>query len=223
MLIKLGTGSLCILMPDSVSPFRSSRYSQAQRFVLPADRSASLLVLDWVNSGRGYRGPGRTFIDGDDREVWAMNFYGSTNEVLIGDQFIMRERLVLDNDQCHGPAKANDPHGSSAPNQQPQRSENLTKVARQLAPYHVYGSLLILGPAFAPLVAYLNALIDHTSQMQIHTPPSLLWSYSSTDEQGGVLRLAAEEVEDAQRWLREVMTFAGVQHVVGEGLWPRVI
>jgi urease accessory protein len=179
-------------MPDSVSPFRSSRYSQVQRFEL-ADRSASLLVLDWVNSGRGQRGPGRTFIDGNDEEVWVMGHYGSTNEVWIGDELVMRERQVLEG------------------------------AARQLAPYHVYGTLLILGPAFAPLLEYLAALTDHTAQMQIHSPPTLLWAYSRTDEQGGVLRIAAEEVEDAKRWLREVMTFAGVDGVVGEGLWPRVI
>jgi hypothetical protein len=116
------------------------------------------------------------------------------------------------------------PSQSETAQSQPQNHRSgLTRIARQLAPYHVYGTLLILGPAFASLVTYLLALADHTSQMQIHTPPSLLWSYSPTDEQGGVLRIAAEEVEDAQRWLREVMTFAGVQHVVGEGLWPRVI
>lgn len=190
LLVRLGKGAMLMLMPDSVSPFRSSRYSQVQRFEL--DRSASLLVLDWFNSGRGQRGPGRTFIDGNDQEVWVMDHYGSTNEVWIGDELVMRERQVI-------------------------------SAGGRLAPYHVYGTLLIHGPAFAPLLEYLAALTDHTAQMQIHTPPSLLWAYSRTDAQGGVLRVAAQEVEDAKRWLREVLTFAGVGELVGEGLWPRVI
>lgn len=228
LLTRLEPSSMCIVMPDSVSPFRSSRYSQVQRFLLPRDRTASLLVLDWVNSGRGHRGPGRTFIDGDDREVWAMGYYGSTNEVLIGDELIMRERLVLDNEDSTAspsslaPKSADGASVDCDPEQSTKRS-TLTKIARQLAPYHVYGTVLILGPAFVSLVEYLKALTDHTSQMQIHTPPSLLWSYSATDPQGGVLRIAAVEVEDAKRWLREVMTYGSVQHVVGEGLWPRII
>ncbi|OCF33480.1 urease accessory protein [Kwoniella heveanensis BCC8398] len=55
MHITLRSNSFLLLLPDSISPFRDSQYSQTQRFVLPQDGSASILVLDWVNSGRGQR------------------------------------------------------------------------------------------------------------------------------------------------------------------------
>jgi urease accessory protein len=204
--VKLEPKAFLLLLPDSVSPFRGSRYVQAQRFVLPPCRTASILILDWVNSGRGYRPPGSSPLSKtEDEEVWAMDSYSSVNEVLIGDRLLMRERMVLDN---------NRKHTSTLP---------LSSVATRLAPYNVYATVLLLGPHVAPLVAHLNRLTDKTSQFQLPGPPWLTWSYSNTDVQGGVLRVAAIEVEDARSWLREVFRAGGVRELVGDGFWSRVI
>lgn len=200
--IRLSSSSFLLLLPDSVSPFRSSIYSQTQRFVLPADRTASVLILDWVNSGRGQRP------EEEDEEIWSMDSYGSTNEVWVGEERIMRERMVLDN--SHFGLKAGD---------------SLSPVANQLSPYNVYATVLILGPHFATLFSYLTYLSDHTRQFQLKKPPGLTWSFSEIDDklQAGVVRIAACEVEDARKWLREVMTAGGIAALIGEGMWPRCI
>ncbi|WRT67772.1 uncharacterized protein IL334_004745 [Kwoniella shivajii] len=88
--VKLNSHSFLLLLPDSISPFAKSQYSQTQRFILPQDKTASILILDWVNSGRGQRS---TFGE----EIWSMEKYNSTNEVFIGDRLAMREKMILDN------------------------------------------------------------------------------------------------------------------------------
>lgn len=205
--VHLQPQSFLFLLPDSVSPFRDSRYSQVQRFVLPACRTASIIILDWVNSGRGQRRLDRLSTGDDDEEVWAMEFYASTNEVFVGEEaVVMRERMVLDNTSSR-----------------PKAQNTLSRTAKHLAPYHVYATILILGPHTAPLRAHLQSLSLAASQMQISRPSGILWAFSQTDEQGGVLRLAGKEVEDVKGWLREAMEVGGVKELVGDGLWPRII
>ncbi|WWD18463.1 hypothetical protein CI109_102915 [Kwoniella shandongensis] len=205
MHVTLQSGSFLLLLPDSISPFRASSYSQTQRFVLPQDGTASILILDWVNSGRGQRMT--TTPEEKDEEIWSMEKYGSTNEVFIGEKLVMRERMVLDNATF------------------PQiRKGGLSEIARQLAPYNIYATLLLLGPHLIQLLNYLKTLADRTRQFQLKEPPGLIWSFSETEEgQGGVLRIAAREVEDARKWLRGVLYAGGIGDMVGEGLWPRLI
>ncbi|ODO05278.1 urease accessory protein [Cryptococcus wingfieldii CBS 7118] len=200
MHIALAPGSFVLLLPDSISPFRSSIYSQAQRFLLPPDGSASALILDWVNSGRGQRP------DLGDEEIWSMDMYASTNEVVVGDKLVMRERMVLEN--------------SPATN-----SPELSPIAKQLSPYNIYATLLVIGPHFADLIKYIKSYGDRMRQFQLTTPPGLVWSFSEVDEKlgAGVVRVAARETEDVRRWLRAVMLGGGVKDLVGDGLWPRCI
>ncbi|GFZ45219.1 hypothetical protein JCM24511_02945 [Saitozyma sp. JCM 24511] len=216
--VKLEPGSMLLLLPDSVSPFRGSRYSQAQRFALPGCRTASVLILDWVNSGRGYRPAGSSALSKteEDEEIWSMDSYASVNEVLIGDKLVMRERMVLDNHPCDRPNdNLSASPGPSAPGH--------LAVAARLAPYHVYATVLILGPHLAPLISHLDHLADKTSQFQLPKSPGLTWAFSNTDDQGGVLRIAGVEVEDVQRWLRGVLDAGGLRDMVGDGLWTRMI
>ncbi|WOO77392.1 Urease accessory protein D [Vanrija pseudolonga] len=235
--IALEPGAFLLLMPDSLSPFRASSYAQAQRVTLPADGSASALVLDWVNSGRGARAPapmhsgppggvrdlqkkaaaaaangaaaeGAEAPAGvPDDEVWAMAYYSSTNEIVVGDEVIARERMVLDN-RAHDTGDV---------------GSGLSPAAVRLAPYHVYATVLLEGPHFAQLRAHMDKVVDGTSQFQLPRPPGLLWSYSSLSDTGGIIRVAGLEVEDVRDWLRAALTAGGVNELVGQGLWPRCI
>ncbi|KAK4689534.1 urease accessory protein, partial [Tremellales sp. Uapishka_1] len=204
MHVTLEPGSLVLILPDSISPFRNSRYSQTQRFVLPPCRTASVLILDWVNSGRADQ-RGET-----EKEIWAMDSYASTNEVVVGDRLIMRERMVLDN-----PIPA---ESTANP-----KDDQLSKVACRLAPYHIYSTILIHGPHFASLIRRLNDMTDRTTQFQLPRPPGLVWSFSPIEDTGGVLRVAGVEVESVRKWLRETLAAGGIADMVGEGLWPRLI
>lgn len=234
MHVTLEPGAFLLLMPESLSPFRASSYAQAQRVTLPPDGSASALVLDWVNSGRGSRLPG-TMHSGPpggvrdlqkkaaaaangaeeepqaagspDDEVWAMAYYASTNEIVVGSEVIARERMVLDN-------RAHDTTDVGA---------GLSPAALRLAPYHVYATVLVEGPHFAQLRAHMDKVVDGTSQFQLPRPPGLLWSYSSLSDTGGIIRVAGLEVEDVRDWLRAALTAGGVNELVGQGLWPRCI
>ena len=205
--LTLEPGSFLLLLPDSVSPFRGSKYAQSQRFLLPHDGTASLLVLDWVNSGRGQRSssalpsPTANGIGAkrDDGEIWSMDNYISTNEAFLGHRLVMREKLVLE-------------------------ASSESSTAARLAPYHVYATILILGPHLLPLLRHLTALCDKTRQYKISSPPGVLWSFSPLEGgDGGVLRVAAEEVEEARGWIKAALEAGGIKELVGEGLWPRII
>ena len=207
MLVKVAPGSTVFLLPDSISPFKDSRYIQSQRFVLSP--GASCLVLDWVNSGRGRFAPAPVLKDKihvkdyvhvptEADEWWAMDYYASINEVVIGDKVVARERMVLQ-----------DQPGNS--------------IKDRLLPYHVYATVLVYGPTMAKTRKLLDAIADNESQFQIPRPPGLIWSWSVLDEHGGIIRLAAVHVEDIRDWLRSVLTQGGMADVVGEGLWPRCL
>ncbi|KAF8140373.1 UreD-domain-containing protein [Boletus edulis] len=60
-------GSALFLLPDPVTCFRAAAYSQTQRITL--SRDASLVLLDWVTSGRKSMG-----------EEWVFSRYHSLNE-----------------------------------------------------------------------------------------------------------------------------------------------
>jgi len=206
MHITLQPNSFALVLPDSISPFKGSSYIQSQRFVLPPDDTASVLILDWVNSGRG-----PTFLsEGDKGEIWSMDNYTSTNEILLGEKRIMREKMVLDNTECRSKAIEG----------------GLSPVAGKLAPYHVYATLLIYGPHLVPLLEHLRTVCDKTTQFQIQRTPDLTWSFSDTSGEnglGGVLRIAGVAVEDVRNWIRTALLLGGMKDIVGEGLWSRVI
>ncbi|KAF9015503.1 UreD urease accessory protein-domain-containing protein [Cyathus striatus] len=69
--------SALFLLPDPVTCFKDASYNQIQRFDLAED--ASLVLLDWITSGRKTLG-----------EEWAFSRYYSVNEVFVGEQGLPR-------------------------------------------------------------------------------------------------------------------------------------
>ncbi len=67
---RLGSHSLLVFAPDPVQAFAGSTYAQRQEFHLEA--GASLVLLDWFNSGRAARG-----------ERWAFSRFSSRNDVFL--------------------------------------------------------------------------------------------------------------------------------------------
>lgn len=207
----LRPGSFVLLLPDSVSLYKDSQYSQVQRFVLPADSSASVLILDWVNAGRGHSRSANdvnTAASTAGDEIWSMRSYASTIELLLGPKLVIRERTVLDN---------------SNPPPQLLGTSSATSVARRLSPYNVYATVIILGPHLRGFSDHLSKLCDETRQYQASKPEDVVWSFSVVADGGGVLRVAGVEVEDVRKWLRAVFVEGGVDKLVGEGVWPRII
>ncbi|EXC24807.1 Urease accessory protein UreD [Morus notabilis] len=76
---RVGNNALLAVIPDPVTCFSTARYTQKQVFRMLSD--ASLIVVDWVTSGRHESG-----------EKWDFDLYKSTNHIFLEDN----EPLLLD-------------------------------------------------------------------------------------------------------------------------------
>ncbi|XP_062094597.1 urease accessory protein D isoform X2 [Humulus lupulus] len=76
---RVGSDALLAIIPDPVTCFSTARYTQKQIFRMVGD--SSLLVVDWVTSGRHESG-----------EKWDFDMYKSTNNIFLEDD----EPLFLD-------------------------------------------------------------------------------------------------------------------------------
>eukprot|EP00752_Nemacystus_decipiens_P009832 g8771.t1 len=70
LLSRVSTAALLAVVPDPVTCFKNSSFRQHQRFLL--EHGSSLVLVDWVTSGRMSRGEG-----------WAFNRLESRNEVMV--------------------------------------------------------------------------------------------------------------------------------------------
>jgi urease accessory protein len=80
---QLHSGSLLVLAPDAVQCFAGSSYEQFQTFDLAVD--ASLVLVDWLSSGRAARG-----------ERWAFRHYSSKNQIRRAGELLLHDSLLLD-------------------------------------------------------------------------------------------------------------------------------
>jgi urease accessory protein len=78
----VNAGGCLVCAPDPVICFAASRYRQTQRFDVAAD--ASLVLLDWLSSGRHATG-----------ERWAFHEYQSRIDVHQGDRHVLHESVLL--------------------------------------------------------------------------------------------------------------------------------
>ncbi|KAL2252057.1 urease accessory protein D isoform X1 [Sesamum indicum] len=86
---SIGKGALLVVIPDPVTCFSTAKYSQIQNFkVVP---ESSLLLVDWITSGRHERG-----------EKWAFSHYKSTNHILLqGNETLFLDTTSLEHGR-HG-------------------------------------------------------------------------------------------------------------------------
>ncbi|KAK4420979.1 Urease accessory protein D [Sesamum alatum] len=81
---SIGKDALLVVIPDPVTCFSTAKYSQIQNFkVVP---ESSLLLVDWITSGRHQRG-----------EKWAFSHYKSTNHILLqGSETLFLDTTLLE-------------------------------------------------------------------------------------------------------------------------------
>ncbi|CBJ32374.1 conserved unknown protein [Ectocarpus siliculosus] len=70
LLSRVARAALLVVVPDPVTCFENSSFKQHQRFLL--EHGSSLVLVDWLTSGRMSRGEG-----------WAFNRLESRNEVMV--------------------------------------------------------------------------------------------------------------------------------------------
>jgi len=79
---RVGEGGLLVLAPDPVVCYAGARYRQSQRFTV--DAGASLVLVDWVTSGRRAAG-----------ERWEFDEYDAHTEVRVGGAVVVHDRVLL--------------------------------------------------------------------------------------------------------------------------------
>lgn len=85
---RVGRNALLAVIPDPVTCFSTSRYSQKQIFRVTSD--SSLVVVDWLTSGRHESG-----------EKWDFHFYKSTNNIYLeGEQPLFLDSVLLEQGSC---------------------------------------------------------------------------------------------------------------------------
>lgn len=86
VMASLGNESLLVAAPDPVQAFAGAFYKQQQAFHL-TNRS-SLVLVDWLCSGRAARG-----------ERWSFADYRSRNEVFVSGERVLFDSLLLNQEQ----------------------------------------------------------------------------------------------------------------------------
>ncbi|KAL7241499.1 hypothetical protein ACSBR1_014150 [Camellia fascicularis] len=81
---RIGSNALLVVIPDPVTCFSTAKYSQKQVFKVASD--SSLLIVDWITSGRHESG-----------EKWDFELYKSTNQIFLeGDQPLFLDSILLE-------------------------------------------------------------------------------------------------------------------------------
>ncbi|KAG8952031.1 hypothetical protein FRC04_005364 [Tulasnella sp. 424] len=151
---NVASGSNLVLLPDPVTCFAGSNYTQVQTFRL--DKGASLCVLDWYTSGRMSRG-----------EEWVFERYRSVNEIWVDGKRAARDVMLLE-----------EPNGHSVP---PLGARTLKA---RMAPYSCYATLFLVGSAVAPVLSYVEQELRSVTQFQASKPAELIWSFSPLEHGG---------------------------------------
>ncbi|XP_060175714.1 urease accessory protein D isoform X2 [Lycium barbarum] len=81
---RIGSNAFLAVIPDPVTCFSTAKYSQRQVFKAMSD--SSLLIVDWMTSGRHERG-----------EKWDFDLYKSTNHIFHdGDEPLFLDTILLE-------------------------------------------------------------------------------------------------------------------------------
>ncbi|KAL0071848.1 hypothetical protein AAF712_000770 [Marasmius tenuissimus] len=193
---SVSPGGALYLLPDPVTCFRSASYKQLQTFHIAKD--STLVLLDWITSGRKSRG-----------EEWVFSRYYSLNEIFIDGVRFAKDALLLEEHGHRGNGG-----GGSTPRK---------PLAEKLAPYSCYANVILFGPQVRGVIEELTSAYEKISIMKLTSPPELLWSLSPIvgrdGAQGAIVRVAGKETELVKDWLKK--SLGGLTQVVGPDVYRR--
>lgn len=178
------------LLPGPVTCFRSASYHQTQTFQL--SQNASIVVLDWLTSGRMSIG-----------EEWAFSRYYSANEVWVEGKRIAKDVMLLDEEQANSISKV------------PVRT-----LSDRLVPYSCYAMVILYGPLVKTTIRHLCGLYDQISIFRTKVSDDLLWSLSPISSySGAIVRVAGKETETVKNWLGQ--SLQGLQDAMGREVYQK--
>lgn len=173
--------------------FRSASYNQIQKFEL-SSAQGSLVLLDWVTSGRKSLG-----------EDWVFSRYYSENEVWINGKCVVKDVMLLNEKEI---------------NCSPLKPRTL---ADRMSPYSCYATLILCGPLVQSVIKRLRERYDQIQVMTMKKPDELLWSMSDVDNVEGslvtVVRVAALESETVKQWLADALV--GLEDVLSRDVYQK--
>ncbi|KAJ3515277.1 hypothetical protein NLJ89_g1856 [Agrocybe chaxingu] len=186
---RIAPDSLLLLLPEPVTCFRDASYHQRQTFHI--ERNGSLVILDWITSGRISRG-----------EEWVFSRYHSTNEVFYDGKRVAKDTMLLENQELG-------PHIPERP------------LRERLKPYSCYAMVIFYGPQTRPILTDLASRYDQITIFKEKTPAQLIWSLSSleAEDQGAIVRVAGLETEIVKNWLKD--SLSRLEEAVGRDLYRR--
>ncbi|KAK7468765.1 hypothetical protein VKT23_003266 [Stygiomarasmius scandens] len=188
---KVSSNAVLAVLPDPVTCFRSSSYTQIQTFHLAKDASA--VVLDWITSGRRSLG-----------EEWVFERYSSVNEIFVDEKRVARDVVVLE---------------AETGTENLIRVQRT--LADRMRPYSCYATVLLTGPAMESIVEGIKGEYEKISVMKAYSPQELLWSLSPIQNSGSgaIVRVAGKDTELVKEWLRN--SLSRLEDLVGADVYRR--
>lgn len=186
----VATKALLLLLPEPVTCFRNASYTQIQKFYV--ERDASVVILDWLTSGR-------IALD----EEWVFSRYYSLNEIIHDGKTIAKDSVLLDTADLNFtfPGRA---------------------LRERLQPYSCYAMLFLHGPLLQSVIQELIHKYDQITVFKSRSPSPLIWSLSRLDsaDKGLVVRVAGMETEQVKTWIKGVLS--DLEGTVGLDVYRRV-
>ena len=187
--VESGTASLLVFAPDPVQAFAGSRYLQEQQFQLAHD--ASLVVVDWFTSGRVACGERWKFDRVQSRSAIWRRAQSFVQTQAVTNELIFLDSLVLD------------------------AREGLIASKHRTGRFNCLATLVLLGPAVR---AIATGILADTQSQPVNRNSTRISSGSPVQD-GMVLRVAGEAVEDVGRELRRHL--APLSEMLGDDPWAR--
>ncbi|KAI9500159.1 UreD urease accessory protein-domain-containing protein [Coemansia spiralis] len=217
MLIDVEPQALVCLLPDPVTCFEGALYNQRQAVRLHSTSTSSLVLLDWMTSGRMSRG-----------ERWAFSKYLSINVVAILDGLQNKKRQGQNHDSWIGESRIIIRDALLLENTSNEQSPSESSFARRLSSIDAFAYLLVLGPAVSVIADLLRK--EHMEQRIKPFRPNnkvpesdevdVQWSVSDIDEcdiKGVAVRIAGPNTENVKAWIKRRL--APLQYIVGDSAW----
>ncbi|CAN0889167.1 Urease accessory protein D [Linum grandiflorum] len=136
---RIGSDALLVVIPDPVTCFATARYAQKQVFRVVA--GSSLVLVDWITSGRHESG-----------EKWEFELYKSTNQIFIADD---------DDDDDDRPLFIDTVLLEKG---------SISSVAECMLDYQVIAMVVLLGPKLDNIKNQVQENVRRLMSDQLHKP-----------------------------------------------------
>lgn len=222
--VRIGRQAALCYLPDPSVPFKNSRYAQVQTFTVDAgakgDERSSLCVLDWVTQGRTSRGENWNFRFWRGRnEVWATDEKTGKSRLLLRDSVILDDESEdLDDSDEDLDMDSGETSLSRADTPPPQAGlVPLNVIQERTRPHGVVGTLILSGPVFDSLGAYLmqqfnsqprigsrnwsSSAPSSAPEPSLSTKGDVTWTAARVRAGFVLVKFGAKDFETAKDWL----------------------